>query len=73
MTLDRPVITTIQTLVALFKDYFPDEDIPDDAKAIKLMIHPTTKRLGIQVVSDTWDGPQVPLDVKFEIKRVYSV
>jgi hypothetical protein len=70
---DRQVIVTIDGLVELFKDYFPEGDLPDDTRAVKLMINPSNRKFAIVVESDTWTGEQPPLIADFQIKRVFGV
>lgn len=65
---------TIDTITELIKDYVGLEELPDDARAITLKFHPNEQgKLGIEMISDTWDKPQTPINVNFKIKRVYGV
>ena len=68
----RMVITTIDSITEMFKDYCGAE-IPQDAKAITLRLQPANKgRLGILMESDSWPtGGEV--EVKFQIKRMFGV
>lgn len=70
---ERYLVVTIDTITELFKDYC-GEDIPADAKPIKLLLKPTDRgRLAILLDSDTWVGSPEPLSVSFKIKRVHTV
>jgi hypothetical protein len=68
----RMIITTIDTLTDMFKDYCRGE-IPNNAQAVRLQFKPTEKgKLGIVMESDEWKtGGQ--MEVKFEIKRFFGV
>lgn len=71
----RTVIVTIDTIMELFKDYCGG-DIPRDCKPIKLLIHPTSRKLAIEVESNEWpsnlkNSPEV--GVKFVLKRFFGV
>jgi len=57
----------------MFADYFPEGDIPDDAKIVRLMVNSATRQFAIELSSDTWNGPERDLTVNFDIKRIYSV
>jgi len=70
----RFIMLTIDTITELIKDYVGLDELPEDARAIKLMFKPTEQgKLAIEMVSDTWQSPQAPINVSFKIKRVYSV
>jgi len=70
----RPIITTIDSILGLMKDYTQADDIPRDAKPVKLMLNPREKnRIAILVESDEWVGPQKPIMIKFDIRRMYGV
>jgi len=73
MTLKRPLITTIDSIVAMLSDYTAGQ-IPRDARAVTLRINPHERGLlGIVVDSDNWQEPGTgAVNVKFEIRRVYS-
>lgn len=75
--LERRVIITIDTLIELFKDFLPDEDIPDDIQPLKLYLKPGTRKVGILCCSKEWTDPPggslVELPISFELRRIYSV
>lgn len=70
----RRILLTIDSIVALFKDYLPAEDMPETVVPLKLMINPQEKRkLAILCESLDWKEGLAPLQVKFAIKRFYGV
>ena len=69
----RDVVVDIDTLVALFKDYLSEEDMPRDAVAVKLMLHPTERKLAIVAESEGWAHGLAPLEVRFDIRRIFGV
>ncbi len=69
----RRVIVDIDAIINLFKDYCGSEDIPPDTMPVKLMIRPTEMgKIGILAESAQWPIGLPPLDVKFQLKRIYS-
>jgi hypothetical protein len=71
---DRMVIVTIDTITNLFKDYCSPGDIPQDAQPLQLKLKPTEMgRLAIVMESPEWKKGLTPLEVKFDIRRIYSV
>lgn len=70
----RPIITTIDTILAVLKDYTAGQ-IPTDGQAVGLKFKPTEQgKLGIEVFSENWPDPgDGPIEVKFEMKRMYGV
>lgn len=70
----RYIMLTIDTITELIKDYVGLDELPEDARAITLKFKATEQgKLGIEMISDTWDKPQAPIDVNFRVKRVYGV
>ena len=71
----RFVILTIDSIAALIYDYAGEAlDLPKDVKPIKFRINPTNNgKLEIMLESDTWDKDQPAEEIKFEIKRVYTL
>ena len=69
----RPIITTIDSITAMLKDYTAGQ-IPSDAQAVALKFKPTDQgKLGIEVYSDHWTEPgDGPIEVKFAIKRMFG-
>jgi hypothetical protein len=73
MTL-RTISITIDSLVSLFRDYLPEGDIPTDAQAVQLRLKPTERgRLAIICESDEWQRGLAPLQIKFDVRRMFSV
>ncbi len=72
---ERYIVITIDTLAEMLKDYVADEaDIPADAMPVRLLVRPTEQgKLAIEMFSDSYKGNEAPLNVRFEIKRVFSV
>lgn len=71
----RICIVTIDTLAELFKDYVNNpDDIPLDTMPVKLMLKPTEQgKLAIEMFSDSYKGTELPLNIHFDIRRIYSV
>lgn len=69
----RQVITTIDSVVELFKDYCGEEDVPVDTRAVKLLLNPGSKKIAILAESDSWGTDLSPLEMKFELRRFYGV
>lgn len=70
----RMISTTVDSLLEMFRDYFPSGDIPKGAQAVKLMHRPTDQgKLAILVESPEWKGEMPPLQVVFDIRRNYRV
>ena len=70
----RYIMLTIDTITELIKDYVGEEELPWDARAVTLKFKANEQgKLGIEMISDTWDKPQAPINVNFRIKRVYGV
>lgn len=69
----RILITSIDDITRLFKDYVGLVGMPEDAVPLKLFLNPQEQKIGILMESEEWTGPQVPEEVKFDIKRIYAV
>jgi hypothetical protein len=70
---DRLIILPIDSILALFKDYAGLIAIPDDAKVTKLLLNPQERKLAMEVESESWDGLQVPEEIRFDLQRTYLV
>lgn len=70
----RRVVATIDTIVEIVKDY-TEGQVPQDARAVKLMFNPQERKAAVVVESDEFKPEQagLPIGVKFELRRVYSV
>lgn len=69
----RRCILTIDSIVALFKDYLTEEDMPTTVVPIKLMVNP--KEVGkLAILAESLDWPQdaPPLQIHFDIRRIYG-
>ena len=75
MTGTRTVFISIDALTNLFKDYvLKTGDLPEDAKPVKLYIKPTELgKFAIEMDSDSWSTDLAPLQITFDIKKVFSV
>ncbi len=71
----RYVVLTIDTIAEILKDYVADEaDIPVDALPVRLLLKPTEQgKLAIEMFSDSYKGTEAPLNIKFDIRRVFAV
>lgn len=70
----RRILVSIDTIAELFRDYLTEEDLPKDAMPIKLMLKPSEAgKLGLLMVSDSIPEGAQPYQIKFDVKKVYSV
>jgi hypothetical protein len=69
----RMVILSIDTICNLFKDYVGLVGFPQDGKPVKFMLNPQERKLGLVVESEEWTGPQKPEEIKFDLRRVFSI
>lgn len=70
---ERIVITTIDTIMALLKDYAGQAlDLPGDTMITKFRLTPERK-LELMVESDQWVSNRPAEEIRFDMKRVYSV
>jgi len=71
-TLRRMVCIPVDDLLRMLGDYVGESAIPFDSKPHKLMQHPATRRMGLQI-----DAPSLPeggsILVDFQIKRFAPV
>jgi hypothetical protein len=71
---ERYIITTIDTIAELFKDYLSLEDLPLTAVPLKLMVKPGEGyKAAIEFFDLSWPEGLAPLEVKFDIQRMYGV
>lgn len=69
---DRMIITTIDDVMNLFKDYCKGY-LPDDAVPLTLQINPLQPgKMAILTESDNWDTTAEEINVRFELKRIYG-
>lgn len=74
MEKSRPVLLSIETLVEILKDYMGEDDLPSDAKAVKLMMNPQeANKIGLVVESSQIKYGAAPLEVRFDIRRMFGV
>ena len=70
----RLIILKIDDLVRIVGDYMLREDAPEDMRPTKIMVSPSRNNaIGIQVISDEWEGDLGEQIVDFQIKRIYGV
>lgn len=71
---ERYIITTIDTISELFKDYLSPEDLPGTAAPMKLMVRPGDgQRCAIEFFDLSWAEGLPPLTVHFDIRRNYGI
>jgi hypothetical protein len=71
--MNRVVILTIDNIVAMIHDYAGEAlDLPAGIKPVKFRLA-SNKKLEIIVESESWARNQVGEEVRFDLKRVYSV
>lgn len=70
----RRIILTIDSIMALLKDYCSTEDVPPNSMPVKLMVNPKEQnKLAIYAQALEWQEGLPPLQVHFDVRRVYSV
>jgi len=69
----RMIITSIDSIMAIMRDACKGE-LPQDAIPLKLMYNAAEKgKLAILAESSEWTGTEGALEVRFDLRRVYSV
>lgn len=70
----RFITITIDSVMALLRDYMPEGDIPEDAKPVKLFMNPTERgKMAIEFVSDELSSNDLaPLEARFQMKRYWA-
>jgi len=70
----RYTITTIDSILGLIKDYAGQAaNIPEDAKIVRLKLDHAGRKILFLLESDEWNGPQEAEELKFDLRRIYSV
>jgi hypothetical protein len=69
----RMVWTSIDSLVAVLRDYLGTEVIPAGAKPVKLQIHPTERVFAVVIDGDEIPEGASPVRATFDIKRVFGL
>jgi hypothetical protein len=70
----RMVITTVQSLFAVLRDYLGEEYVPKDAWVAKFRANPSEKgRFELLCESDGWTGLEGPIEVKVHLKKSFVV
>ena len=74
---ERMIMTRIDDIIAIFKDYLGEEDMPPDTKPLKLYIKPGVRKIAILCESASWKpgptGELIELPVKFSLRRIHPV
>ena len=70
----RKVIIPIDSVLDLFKSYTAENnEIPVDARPVTLMLKPQeTGKFAIIAASPEWTKELPPLEIKFDIQRVFQ-
>lgn len=69
----RRVLLTIDTILEIFKSYLSAEDLPQNTIPVRLLFKPTEQgKLAILAESLQWREGLAPLQVNFDIKRIYT-
>ena len=69
----RIIIASIDDITRVMKDYCGLISIPEDAVPLKLYLNPQEQKLGILMESEEWKEGQKVEEMKFDIRRVFSV
>lgn len=70
---DRLIVVTIDTILDILKSYVGAERLPANASALSLMIDPKQQgKFAIRAESPEWPEGCEPLNVHFDIKRMFS-
>jgi hypothetical protein len=68
------VITTVQSILAVLKDYLGQEYIPSDATVVKFRANPAEKgRFELLCESEEWTGLEEPIEVRVALKKTFVV
>lgn len=70
---ERILIVTVDTIMALLKDYAGQAlELPADTMITKFRLT-SDKKLEMMVESDEWTSNRQAEEIRFQMKRVYSV
>lgn len=70
----RMVITTVQSLFAVLKDYLGPNYVPEDAWVRKFRANPQEKgRFELLCESDQWEGEDQAIEVRVQLKKNFVV
>lgn len=69
----RPIMFSIEDLLEILKGYLGEDDLPVDAKPVKLMMNPQEHKIGLVVESPQIKLGATPLNVTFDIRRWFGV
>lgn len=70
----RMVITTVQTILEVLKDYLGENYLPQDTKVVKFRANTSEKgRFELLCESEGWTGLEEPLQVKIHLSRTFAV
>lgn len=67
------IITTIDSILGLVKDYAGDAaNIPPDAKIVRMKLDNASHKILFMLESDEWTGVQPAEEIKFDLRRIWS-
>lgn len=70
----RLVIITAQTVMELFRDYLGPNNVPSSAQLVHLLYSKKEKgKLALVIESEDIPQGARPLQVRFDLRRVYTV
>ena len=69
----RLIIAPIDSVLALLKDYAGMIAVPDDAQATRLLVNPQERKMALEIEAESWDGPQVREEIRFDLQRIFTV
>lgn len=69
----RIVVIGIDDICRLFRDYANQTGFPSDAVCDTLLFHPAHRRMRLRVEAESLNGPQVPEQIKFDLRRTHLV
>lgn len=71
----RKIIIPIDSVLEMFKSYTAENhEIPADAKPVSLMVKPSEQgKFAIVATSEEWAQNLPPLQIHFDIRKVFSV
>lgn len=69
----RLVVIGIDDIARLFKDYAGMAGFPQDCQCDTLLFNKALGRMALRISSESWDRPQPPEEIRFELRRTHLV
>lgn len=69
----RWVAIPIDAMCAIFADYAGKIGFPPDAKPVRLLMHPASGKLMLEVEAESLAKDEPPEEIRFSLKRTHLV